>query len=86
MPSPCVNCGAESRVGKECDWYNGEWISKDQYETKLKADMMTMLTEIQLEIEESPCKHSDRFGDYSDGVQKGIDIIQQKINKIKGED
>lgn len=30
MNSPCVNCGADARVCKECDWYNGVWISKDQ--------------------------------------------------------
>ncbi len=47
-----------------------------------KADMVAMLTDLQLEIEESPCKHPERLGDYSDGIQKGIDIIQQKIVDI----
>lgn len=52
-------------------------------EVYTKADIVAMLKELQLEIEESPCKHSDRLGDYSDGVQKGIDIIQHKIDKLK---
>ncbi len=36
MSSPCANCGADFRVCIECDWYNVEWISKDEYETRLK--------------------------------------------------
>lgn len=49
-----------------------------------KDEVVAMLKELQLEIEKSPCKYSDRLGDYSDGVQKGIDIIQQRINTLKG--
>ena len=69
---------------KIIDYYDFEAIPKADYEARLRADMVTMFTEIQLEIKESPCKHPDRLGDYSDGVQKGIDIIQQKINKMRG--
>lgn len=55
------------------------------HEVFTKAEVEKLLTEIQLEIEESPCKHPERLGDYNDGVQKGIDIIQQRINALKGE-
>lgn len=54
-------------------------IHKADYEARLKADMVAMLTEIQLEIEElknepACCQH------YSEK------IIQQKINALRGED
>ena len=52
-----------------------------EYEQRLKADMVAMLTEIQLEIEEL-----DPFGDeWSDSLDACSDIIQQKINALKGE-
>jgi hypothetical protein len=65
------------------NWYapTVEAIPKDQYETRLKADMATMLEEIQLEIEEL-----DPFGDeWSDSLDACNDIIQQKINALKAE-
>ena len=72
MNSPCVNCGADIRVCIECDWYNGVWISEDQYEARLKADMVDLLKELQLEIEEScMCTY------------EVIKLIQQKINSLK---
>ena len=76
MSSPCANCGADLRVCIECDWYNGEWISEDEYEARLKADMVAMLTEIQLEINASAYN-------YDNGVYACYRIIQQKINKLK---
>ena len=54
ISSPCANCGADLRVCIECDWYNGEWISKDQYEAKLKADMVAILDKLKAEIEQLP--------------------------------
>lgn len=53
-----------------------EAIPKDQYEARLKADMVSMLTEIQLEIEEMPM-----YNDPNDVS----DFIQQKINALKGD-
>ena len=54
------------------------------YDTRLKADMVAMLTEIQLEIEElknepSHCHHFER------GIRYSSNIIQQKINILKAE-
>lgn len=58
-----------------------EAIPKDQYEARLKADMVAMLTELQTEIQKfSGCSCS-----CSDGIVDDIDdIIQQKIDALKG--
>ncbi len=57
-----------------------EAIPKDQYKARLNADLVAMLTEIQLEIEEL-----DPSGDeWSDSLDACNDIIQQKIDKLKG--
>ena len=52
------------------------------YETRLKADLVAMLTEIQLEIEEmdSGCG----WEGYRPTAQV-IGLIQQKINELEGE-
>ena len=72
-------------------------IPKDQYEARLKADMVAMLTEIQLEIEEKEQYYQDNFleskyalheaamGGRMFGCGECVDIIQQKINSLKGE-
>lgn len=52
-----------------------EAIPKAEYENRLKADMVAMLTEIQMEIEEMPMHYDPR--DVSD-------LIQQKIDSLKG--
>ena len=59
-----------------------EAISTADYENRLKADMVTMLTEIQLEIEEK----SKWEGDYSfaQGELFCRDLIQEKINILRG--
>lgn len=67
------------------------YIPKADYETRLKADMVAMLTEIQLEIEEL----DSRAGYDGNGMptfstdyirkKKVNDIIQQKINALKAE-
>lgn len=60
------------------------------YENRLKADMVAMLTEIQLEIEEVPkyCMTHDATCVYrkaEDYISDINNLIQQKINKLKGE-
>ena len=67
------------------DLEDAEFIPKADYETRLKADMVAMLTEIQLEIEE---KFNDRPFSYNHHQRtefyRDIDeIIQQKINSLK---
>ena len=62
-----------------------EAIPKADYEARLKADLVAMLSEIQLEIEE------ESWGTRLDGLEPAVDIvdvnmiIQQKIDKLKGE-
>ncbi len=58
-------------------------IPKADYEARLKADMVAMLTDIQLEIEElknepACCHHFVR------GVNRCSEVIQQKIDALKG--
>ena len=59
-----------------------EAIPKAEYENRLKADMVAMLTEIQLEIEELQGKYSPY---YDEASQHTSELIQQKIDKLKGE-
>lgn len=54
-----------------------EAIPKDQYEARLKADMVAMLEELNLEIDEMFARRID----YT--VDKIQDLIQQKIDKLK---
>lgn len=54
-------------------------IPKDQYEARLKADLVAMLTELQLEIEE--CNDCGRA--FHLGLQMASKIIQQKIDKLE---
>ena len=66
-----------------------EAISKSDYENRLKADMVAMLTEIQLEIEEESW-HLARYDAISNDkvvdMQDVDRLIQQKINKLKEEE
>ena len=63
-----------------------EAIPKDQYEARLKADMVAMLTEIQLEIEELSTPPAYQDEDYFlIGTNKCSELIQQKIDKYKAE-
>ena len=63
-----------------------EAIPKDQYEARLKADMVAMLTEIQLEIKEC-VDGAEGSPEFEQGVLNArvqvIKMIQQKINKLK---
>ena len=71
-----------------------EWLRKYQlmqadYENRLKADLVAMLTEIQLNIEENSYPENVYGDEY--GIDKIIatdaiyQIIQQKINALKAE-
>ena len=66
-----------------------EAIPKDQYEARLKADMVAMLTEIQLECEENTVRwYVGRVDGKSDDVvliETLNEVIQQKIDKLRGE-
>ena len=70
---------------KERETLDKAWNIIDQYENRLKADLVAMLSEIQLEIEE------ESWGTRLDGLEPAVDIvdvnmiIQQKIDKLKGE-
>ena len=56
-------------------------LMQAEYAERLKADMVAMLTEIQLEIEESEnCGKAFHLG-----LQMASNIIQQKINALKGD-
>lgn len=59
------------------------------YEQRLKADMVAMLTEIQLEIEEKSIIDYDEAlydgGECVISISEINDIIQQKINALKAE-
>ena len=65
-----------------------EAIPKDQYENRLKADMVAMLEELKLEFEE----YEPKWAENEDQViasnrtwEDFDDIIQQKIDALKGE-
>ena len=64
-----------------------EAITKADYEARLKADMVAMLTEIQLEIEEIEVTKENTEVRVGECCMKGacIDLIQQKINALRGE-
>lgn len=61
-----------------------EAIPKDQYEARLRADMVSMLTELQLEIVELKSYESADGQDLVMLADIGI-LFQQKINALKGE-
>ena len=63
-----------------------EAIPKDQYETRLKADMVAMLTEIQLEFEEHKMTSGvTNQGTWNECIACCSQIVQQKINSLKAE-
>lgn len=75
------------------DFYWSKKFQKLQadYEARLKADMVAMLTEIQLEIEEieidvpfgfEPVSKTSAF---YEGVSASSRLIQQKINALKAD-
>lgn len=58
-------------------------IPKDQYEAHLKADMVTMLEELQLEIGEIVKEEGLIDKKWANGLHYSEKIIQQKINVLK---
>ena len=58
------------------------YISKADYEARLKADLKAILVELQLEIEELQGKYSPY---YDEASQHTSELIQQKINSLKGD-
>ena len=65
-----------------------EAIPKDEYEARLKADLVAMLTEIQLEIEEIKMGNNVPFGfepvnKFYEGVSASSKVVQQKIEQLK---
>lgn len=57
-----------------------------EYETRLKADMIAMLTEIQLELEELRAKkHFQYKHGQEHGLNDALEIIQRNINALKSE-
>jgi hypothetical protein len=60
-----------------------EAIPKDQYEARLKADMVAMLTEIQLEIEELDNPLDYDFEGYNQCAVDCEKLILQKIDVLK---
>jgi hypothetical protein len=64
-----------------------EAIPKDQYEARLKADMVAMLTDLQLDIEGQKFDtHIDKDV-WNDAIRVCSELIQERINKLeKNED
>lgn len=64
-----------------------EAIPKADYENRLKADLKAILVELQLEIEEAKIHRYDAQIDkaFNLGLHIGSEVIQQKIDKLKGE-
>lgn len=60
---------------------------KKDYENRLKADMVAMLTDIQLEIEELYPEHqcTGELTGFADAIETITPIIQRKIDALKGE-
>ena len=74
----CPICGAEMDCNPNI-LSEMKAIPRDMYETRLKADMVAMLTDIQLRMEnlrfgQPPRKHV---------VDECLDVIQQKIDALK---
>ena len=68
---------------KERETLDKAWNIIDQYENRLKAEKVAMLTEIQLEIKE---KDADlRYCGYNLMAVDCIELIQQKINTLKAD-
>ena len=71
---------------KHCPLREIEAIPKADYEARLKADMVAMLTEIQMEIEEC-VDGAEGSAQFEQGVDiarnQVIDITQEKISKLK---
>ena len=90
----CYLCYAQGTMGEQretllfaVDAMRKYQLMQADYEARLKADMVAMLTEIQLEMEENTVRwYVGRVDGKSDDVvlmETINDIIQQKINTLK---
>ena len=63
-------------------------MMKADYEARLKADMVATLSEIQLEFDEkySYNRNVEHDDSWNIGLEQARDIIQEKINALKGEE
>ena len=75
-----------ARNSLELDCYTVEAIPKADYEARLKADLVAILTEVQLEIEELSTPPAYQDEDYFlMGTNRCSELIQQKINALNAE-
>ena len=68
---------------KHCPLREVETIPKADYEARLKADMVAMLTELYMEIEELDNPLDYDFEGYDTCVVDCEKLIQQKIEKLR---
>ena len=69
---------------KHCPLREVEAIPKADYEARLKADMVAILTDLQLDVEGQKFDvHIDKDV-WNDAIRVCSDIIQQKINALRG--
>lgn len=69
-----------------------DYIHKTDYEARLKADMVAMLTDLQLDIEEIEIDNNvpsgfasvSKTSAFYEGVSASSKVIQEKINALKG--
>ena len=81
MLRDCANKVSDSIL----DIVKEEYILKADYENRLKADMVAMLKDIQLDIEEQKFDtHIDKDV-WNDAIRVCSELIQQKINELKGD-
>lgn len=75
-----------ARSSLELDCYTVEAIPKADYENRIKADLVSILTEIQIEIEELSTPPAYQDEDYFlMGTNRCSELIQQKINALNAE-
>ena len=87
----CQTAGCVVRPDNGCPVYRYfKNLIINDYENRLKTDMVAMLTEIQIEFDEKYWRDTQgyiiRRNGFNSGIEICIDIIQQKINKLKEAD
>jgi len=62
-----------------------QFIPKADYENRLKADLVAILTELQTEIEDLYPEHqcSGELTGFAEAIETITPIIQEKINSLK---
>ena len=88
--SECDTCHNSELCSLINDAPTVEAIPKAEYEARLKADMVVMLTELKKEMKKEIWKTSHLHYDelenaehWNNGINSCVDIIQQKINALK---